>query len=408
MKRLFSDHVYGSRVDNDIKRIKNRSHCHTHNALLDLPHDIISQILSLVDTPSIINLCSTNTEFRNELSPIVFSRAKGSWHQLIQMIEQSEGTMSDFKPDSNMITPPPQILTNWVEQLRISDWYSYGEWQVDIFKLHQILPHLNHLLINSANSSNWLKYRESKSLKELTLYYEKAHYEAFDHKPNPKNINQLSRKESTNPRIFELSHLRGLSELTKVSLDGYHFNWCDDYETYDPSNIKLDSIVLTNCTWEYPFTLSQFNRHGKLRNLTLRYTTQNSFILSERFTKFMENPLVDASTSIEKLEISLEGYTDSTWRKLLSIKQFDKFQYLLFPNLRVLTLHGFSMNLDSYRSYLTLIQDNFRLHRLNLAVWDTSTNGLSDINSIRFSQHIRQLGINFQLKVLDENRRLYT
>lgn len=230
-------------------------------------------------------------------------------------------------------------------------------------------PRLTHLLLNSANSSNWLKYRTSDSIRELTLYYEKGHNETQDrqHEPNPKNIRKLSTIVSGSPKVFSLTHLHDFKNLLKLLLDGYHFNWSDEDAVSCPS---LTSLTLINCTWEYPFTLAQFSHGGNLSYIALTYNQNHPFILLERFNKFLETPSLGIGASAEYLRLSFEDYSDSTWRKLFLAKQLDKFSATEFPRLRELELYGIQMNLENYKQYVNLIQNNFNLHSLKLSIWE--------------------------------------
>ncbi|CAH2355438.1 hypothetical protein CLIB1423_26S00804 [[Candida] railenensis] len=371
MKRVHS----ATKSDIEIVANENRDRKRARRGyFLDLPNDLIFRILSLLSRSDVIKFSCMNRHYRSELSPIIFNKVKTNWYELISKKEE---------PRFDLFSLP--------EYIRLVDFYSYGEWQIDIFSiLHLRFPRLTHLSINSANSSNWLKYRTSSYIKELCLYYEKGHNETQDlqHEPNPKNILKLSRTASNSPRIFDLAHLHDFKLLTKLSLDSYHFNWSES------ANIccSLLELNLLNCTWEYPFTLAQFNLSRNLKSLKLKYIENHPFILSERFGKFLEDPkgnvvLRDRESggegevaelsyySLDTLEtflLSFDQHTDSTWRKLLSTKQLSKFNSQSFPKLKNLELSGFQMNLESYRSFTKILEDDFSLHRLKLAIWDTS------------------------------------
>ena len=334
-----------------------------HTCFLDLPTNVIELTLRHLSVADTISLSCVNSGYRLELCPFAFKRARTSWFELIR------------------ITKDPALLErlsfrHHTIQIRIVDFYSYGEWQVDIFSaLHQGFPRLVHLLVNSANLSNWLKYRSSHSISRLTLYYEAGHNETQDlqKEPNPKNIVKLSKTVSASPRIFDLSHLGDFVHIAHLLLDAYHFNWSPDEPPLARTGlVQLSNLNLINCTWEYPFTLAQFNSRGCLQSIRIKYTQNHPFILLERFNAFLESPSLSLhpGVQLQTLAIRFEGYTDHTWRKILLMKQLVKFGTTYFPKLQRLELVGFQMNMHSLQTYGHVLDNGFCLHNLKLKVFD--------------------------------------
>lgn len=301
--------------------------------LLCLPPELLEHIFDLISRRDVIGLSCTDSLHRAELSQYVFKGAKVLWYDL------TNGTHGLAEH------------SRWIQTLRIVDYYAYGEWQIDIFGAHitrDLFPNLRHLHVNSINSSNWLKYRKCDFLTSITLYFDHSHLEL---------LQKLHRAPlrpaivSTNPKIFSITHLNHFSRLSSLSLDLYHFNW----HFHDDLNqvTWLQKLRIRNCTWEYPFNLSQFNLNDSLETLDIEYSESNSFILSERFNTFLEAPLVDHSHSIRNLSIVFEDYPDHTWHKLLSSRQLGKLINMYsFPRLRRLKLSGWLLNLSHFHHYL--------------------------------------------------------
>lgn len=366
---------------------------HRHTCFIDLPTTVIELTLRHLSAADSISLSCVNTRYRLELCPFVFKRARTSWFELIR------------------ITKDPSLLESFsfrqhTTQIRIVDFYSYGEWQVDIFSaLHRGFPRLVHLLVNSANLSNWLKYRSSLSISRLTLYYETGHNETQDlqTEPNPKNIVKLSKTVSASPRIFDLSHLGDFVRVAHLLLDAYHFNW----SPHEPaparaSLVQLSDINLINCTWEYPFTLAQFNPRGCLRSIRIKYTQNHPFILLERFNAFLESPSLSLHPGVhlQTLAISFEGYTDHTWRKILLMKQLAKFGTTYFPKLQRLELVGFQMNMHSLQTYGHVLDKEFCLYNLALKVFDMLKEDTNIETHEATLQHALQHKTRLQLGIL--------
>lgn len=332
-------------------------------SLLTLPTDILLICFQYLSPIDVINLSCVNKDFRHELNRVVFSKIKCTWNDLTKLDESSDIIRQSC----------------YISQLRIVDSYSYGEWQIDIFPiLHDFFPNLYYLQVNSSSSSNWLKYRESTKITALALYYEPGHRESetatysLSSTSNPKRINH--KLVSTNAKIFNLLHLNKMSNLTSLTLNNYHFNWENESDSH--CQVHLHKLSLIDCTWEYPFDISQFNPHNSIAQLSMYYTNNNSFVLLERFTKFLDNPTNSKAMATQELSISFANF-DNSWLKPLSTKQFAKFVGKAFPKLNCLKLHGWLLNLRNFNSYLLLLEDN-NLKLLDLSIIDSSLS--MDIN----------------------------
>lgn len=328
-------------------------------SLLNLPTDILIICLQQLSSTDVINLSCLNKQYRAELIRFVFNRIKCTWYDLTKL-------------------NPSSVINGhnrFTSQVRIVDSYSYGEWQIDIFPImHSYFPNVSRLLVNSSSSSNWLKYRESTIITGLTLYYETGHHESetatslLSNSNNPKRISH--KLVSNNAKLFNLFHLDNMPNLTTLTLNNYHFNWENDKDT-GSHHIHLKKLYLIDCTWEYPFDLSQFNIGNSLTQLLIQYTNNNSFILLERFTKFLENPTNFKQTAIQELSILFTNF-DTSWLKPLSTKQLNRFMGDFFPDLIFLRLSGWCLNLKDFNSYMSLLEDN-NLKILDLSITDSSS-----------------------------------
>lgn len=316
--------------------------------LLDLPTEILYFCFSFVEPTDVINLSGTCSRYRTEISPYIFKRINLTWMELID-IEKTELEKFAHK------------YQQMINQVRIADSYSNGEWQHDIFeKIEKYMPNTKSLLINSGESSYWLKYRSSPLIKCLSLYYESDHLESTDiFLKNPRKIKHSKKKSSL--RMFDLEHLKGFGNLTSLYLDQYHLSSMSDTND-ELVHVNLQDLKLVNCTWEYPFDLSQFNRHNKLKKLIICYTDNNAFILLERFRRFLDHPLENGGSSLESLSITFAHY-DSSWNSPLYLRQLEKFSPKLLPSLHILELNGWSIELKDIYQYTNLLM-KFNLHYL--------------------------------------------
>lgn len=298
-----------------------------YDKLYVLPVDVLELIIEYISRKDIINLSSTNKTVRTEFKWLLFQKMKGTWHDI-------------QNPDFQKF-----CLSNkqFIQTFRIVDCFGYGEWQIDIFE--RILNKLQarELIINSYNSSNWLKYRKGK-FERMELHYDPSQHDEstyYQQNPNPKNIVRLSHNQGS-PKIFDLNHLVNFPNIKYLTLHKYHFNWQDHN-----NNIHLKVLKLINCSWDYPFQLHQFDPHQSLTELHLVYTDNNSFILLERFSTFLNEPKV---TQLNHLLIILHT---TTIVKTLSKERLSVFfNQRLFPKLKTLNLIGWKYDYHFLKSFI--------------------------------------------------------
>lgn len=246
--------------------------------LVTLPTDILELIFKDLSRQDTINLSTLDHEHRSVLKPIVFSQIRARWND---MRSEIDGRTSFLKQHRHLVT-----------QLRIVDCDSYGEWNMDIFTDLLIdLPRLRHLLINSKFSSNWLKYRQDDNLQQLTLY--------FDSRAPRESVASTSTSTTIN-RIFSLEHIANFKMLTKLRLWHYHLYWEDVYPV-----LIVEDVELHNCTWEFPFTLSQFNYNSNIKRLVVSYSEGNAFAVSERYREFLQCGNGEDFLSLEELAVTV-------------------------------------------------------------------------------------------------------
>ncbi|ABN66839.2 predicted protein [Scheffersomyces stipitis CBS 6054] len=375
---------------------------------LALPFDTQNLIFRHLEPRDIISLSCMDSMHRKYLSPFIFQNIKATWQKLL------------FENDKPIQERFFTKHSHYIEQIRIIDCYSFGEFHVDIFTKifnQHLLPRLEHLLVNSSNSSNWLKYRQNDSIRKITLYFEKDHFETQNEflSSNPKNIRQIvkSTSNNTSPRIFHLNHVHLFTSLTKLVLNNYHFNWGLDEEI---STQHLQELRLHNCTWEYPFQLSQFNINHQLKVLSLNYSRNNPFVLSERFNVFLLTDDTGGLASLDQLEIniatenlitqtSVPSTAVSSFGRVWSSRLFCKFiNRMSFPSLRILICHGWSINLHNFRSLLaTLNREDNNLVKLDLLLVDPSDNyDLKLIEQIKKESQILFPWMKLNLKLTDD------
>lgn len=304
-------------------------------SLCSLPDQVLDLVFEYSGTAALVNLSSMNKYYREQLLAMIFKRIKVTWFEL-QALE-----FQQFLVRNKAI----------VRQIRVIDSFSYGEWQVDIFKgILQEIPHLAKFAVNSFNSSNWLKYREHENITCLKMYYDFKHNETEEchANPNPKNIQRLN-KPSKIPKIFDLHHLKGFRNLVQLHLSDYHFNWDEKMDL-----ISLKLITLVDCTWEYPFTPLKFNENNSVIEFKLQYSDDNSFILLERFVKFLSDPFQN-NCHIQRMGITLTS-TEHGRVHYLSFSKLNSFlNEQKFPNLKDLDFTGWEIEEKSLFNYLTQI-----------------------------------------------------
>ena len=81
--------------------------------------------------------------------------------------------------------------------------------------------------------------------------------------------------------MFHLVHLDKFSNLHTLYLHRYNFRWGYDDET--APLVRLQTLKLDKCSWEYPFNLASFNQNNTLRTLRVIYSHDNTFVLLEQY-----------------------------------------------------------------------------------------------------------------------------
>ncbi|KAI5966043.1 hypothetical protein CANMA_003289 [Candida margitis] len=307
-------------------------------SLPNLPSDIVHIIFSHLTTSDLKNLSVLSKQFRHLLVPFLLSQVKTVWYKLV---EESEGQTRFLKQFKYVIT-----------QLRIADAFSYGEWQVDIFQdaLYQ-LPRLQHLSINTANSSGWLRYRSNDTITQLTLYTDPTVKDTQARlQPNSKGI--VTREPSINSiKMFNIEHLANFKMVQKLELGGYHLSW--DPQSIVVPVLTLKSLTLVDCYWDYPFQLKNFNYNNTLTHLGLRFKGGSTFLYSERFRDFIFNIGQDKGLeSIESLDLIHEVKTETEHQSgQLSVDESFLKRVLSgtgLPSLKSLVLKGWRVNCIFY------------------------------------------------------------
>lgn len=270
---------------------------------------------------------------------------------------------------------------NYVEELRIIDFYLSAEWSFDISKLVIAeLPYLCHLLVNSNSSSGWLKYVTANDLLKLTLYHCVNHHETQLLLKKPEMPVVVIRPN--HPRFFNMNHVCNFKNLTHLTLHEYTFNW-DPEESSQVQNLR--SLALIDCRWDYPFNLTQFNTHNKLQNLEVRYSRGNPFILSERLNMFLLDETSEIFTSLKLLTIAFYKHTsmtapsDCAWEKYLNHRIINKFlNEHNYPNLKKLHLHGWYLSISNLKKLVGQISYN-NLSLMEISLISNYTAGLEEV-----------------------------
>lgn len=301
------------------------------SSLVSLPDEIFELIFTFLSIQDIISLSNTNKALRKWLTPRIFRKVKCKWNQL----DKIETNLSNC------------LLV--IRQLRIEDCCRFSEWHLNLFpQLQTDLPNLTQLLINSNDSSNWLKYRQFKNLQKLTLYKDEDSIKSIE------------------PRIFSLDHLYNFPDLSTLHLYNYHIDWNSSIK----SPIRLRNLILNNCSWGYPFKLSQFNNNCCLSNLEITYAN-HSFILSERFLDFLH----ESDTQL----ISIKSLSIDCVKSLSPLILSTLIEN--FPNLKSLTLLNWKVNAQKFIPlYLSKLKTN-NLKELNISLF-----GYSDDDIVSYTK----------------------
>lgn len=280
--------------------------------LVDLPQNVLDQVLSYLTSQDLRNLASVDQNFRSKLLPNLFYSIKATWEQIIEL----------HKADSGM----PRAL---VRKLRITLSNSYNEYQQNTFGQllsPQVFPALAEVCVNSVNLSYWLKYNKCSHVSSLTLYSDNVF---------------------RGVKMFQLSHVEHFENLRLLCLHNYHFLWSD--ESAKPA-ARLWKLCLHDCSWEYPFDVAHFNLQDTLQDLTITYSSNNNaFILLERFLTFIGDPFAGHSASLRNVRIDFVDITEN--KKLLTLTILLTF-LTSFSGIETLHLGGWTANLPYLRGVL--------------------------------------------------------
>lgn len=149
------------------------------------------------------------------------------------------------------------------------EWHLYDQVETILEKLEQV----QRLRLTISSASFCLRYFKFKeSIKVLELATER---------PNSQ---------------FNLEHVAQFKFIDKLVLQKFQL------VSFGLDVPVIKSLVLENCSWEYPFQLVQFSSKALL-SLTIKYRDNNNFLLSERFKSFLGNVLVSDSLECVKLDL---------------------------------------------------------------------------------------------------------
>lgn len=279
--------------------------------LVDLPDDVLLHIFAFLAPADVVALSTLNRQHRQTLVPHVFARVRACWGQVMALQKSLE----------------LDGVRRFVRSVRITDANSYNEYQQDTFGQllgPQAFPHLERVAVNSPGSSYWLRYNRCTHVRHLALHL-----------------------DSTGTiKIFHLSHVEQLASLELLALHSYHFNWTEEEER-EPT-LAVRSLVLQDCTWEYPFDLANFNRLNLLRTLAVLYSQNSPFVLLERFVSFLADPVPQHLASLRNVKVE---FCFTQHKRLLTPAVLDSFLNA-FTGIEELQLYGWTANLAYLRRVL--------------------------------------------------------
>lgn len=275
-----------SEVVHQTKKIKL---CSCSTKLLEFPHELWVLIFSHLDPKDLTNLSLLNSKFNAVLKPYIFNHLKLDWMQVLDRLDETNR------------------ISQFVETIEIVEPSLHNEWNYKFVNLlsQTRFSNLNTFIITISNSSNFLKYNEPlaniTNLKIITV--------------------------NNNESNFNLNHLKNFVNLQVLTIDGFLI----DFEKEDLKDIQfqLKTLNLINCKWNYPFKLSTFG-FNSIENLNLVYS--NSFILSERFREFLNNPNLPNLTNLTIQNNNYNNKLHITFKILIFLKNI--------PNLKKLYLIG--------------------------------------------------------------------
>ncbi|SCU96903.1 LADA_0H03356g1_1 [Lachancea dasiensis] len=269
---------------------------HLEAFLSTTSHEMIMQIVRLLDRRDLIYLSCSNKRVRSRILPYIFDEVKCSWRQL----------MHEWKTKTRGVCAPiehPEL----VQHLRISSPCSKNEWAFPfhvLFDKDSAMVNLISLTLPTSGSANFFKYCNSTTrLLRLRL--------------------DAERSDSS----FSLEHVRVFPALRDLTLSNFRIDPQENEEEDQCPDLK--TFTLINCTWCYPFNLENLGR-DKITSLHLVYS--NSFIISERFKYFLSHPRFNNLTELSILN------NEKNLRLTMSLKIMTLIRAM--PTLKVLKLAG--------------------------------------------------------------------
>lgn len=305
--------------------------------LVDLPSNVLEEILSNLSTDDVKLLLLVNKEHRTELLPLLFASTKATWDQI-----------TDSKSFHHR---------DLIQSIRVSAANSYNEYKQNTFGAllaPEQFPSLLLVLVHTVNLSYWLKYNHCSHVRALTLYSDDAR----------------------SVKIFHMAHVANFTGLEELCLYNYHFNWAEEEDVTS----KLRTLDLHDCTWEYPFNLARFNLADLLETLSVSYSTNNAFVLLERFVNFLLDPFPLHSSSLRNVTVEFVAVTDT--RKLLTPAILLAF-IRAFDRLDTLSMLGWKANVHYLRTMLQTCEFEYPLMlKLQAELIDGSERSEAAINAI--------------------------
>lgn len=289
----------------------------SRSQVVDLPHELLEQVVTSLSRQDLCNLSVVCKDFRQKLLPFVFEHVKVSWADII-------GLQSKDASFKNI---------NYVRSVRINKADSYNEYRQNNLSFGELVsrdnfPNLDTVAVNSQSLSYWLKYNKCTHITSLTLYCDTWF---------------------RGVKIFQLPHVDNFLGLQLLCLHKYHFNWSEEDVFPQTALLKL---TLHDCTWEYPFDLAHFNLHDSLRDLTITYSNNNPFTLLERFLSFLRDPFTGHSASFRTVKLLVVNVDEARLNKQwLSTAAFEKL-LSSFSGMELLQICGWTVNLNYVRDVL--------------------------------------------------------
>ncbi|RKP28859.1 hypothetical protein METBISCDRAFT_28715, partial [Metschnikowia bicuspidata] len=123
---------------------------------------------------------------------------------------------------------------------------------------------------------------------------------------------QFLQLRSLGTRPEWLNHIREIPilspEATYEHLRDALSHVADNLDDETAPLVRLRTLKLDNCSWEYPFNLASFNQNNTLRTLRVFYSHDNTFVLLERYEDYLRHSFQGHSASL--LHISF-AFVDS-------------------------------------------------------------------------------------------------